>query len=647
MKMKFFMLAAIILSSRVNAQQDTTKLLDDVVVTATKNAIKQSHTGKVVIVVNREELDRNSGKTLAEVLNSKAGLLVNGSSNVLGTNQDVYLRGAGTGKTLVLIDGIPVYDVAGISGAYDLNFISADQVERVEILKGSQSTLYGSDAVAGVINVISRKGSEKKIGFHANLSAGSYATVRGSVGIGGTIRKTNYNLEYTKTNSKGFSSAYDEAGNNDFDKDGFDADIASINIRQEVSKKLLINLHGQYNRYKADLDADRFADDADYTSTSENYGGGFGAGYRFGKNKLQLNYSYQTTGRTYLDDSASRSPLSFSYYSKGNYAGKMHFAELYSNIYLAEKFSLLLGTDYRHQSTSQEYFSLSNFGAYAAPSLGDTADVNQLGVYASLVAQDIKGFNLELGGRYNKFNRYGNVFTFSFSPSYVVAGHVKLFTNIASGFKTPSLYQVYSEFRNPYQELDPEHSLSFEAGVQYFKEDINVRAVYFARNVRDNIEFFSAGPPNYESYYVNASKQKDKGFELEASVRFGKLLLTGNYTNLDGYLQSRNDNKDTIIYNLYRRPRQTVNLNAGIEICPNWTLNIAVQSVGRRTEGVYAAAPLELPAYYVWNLYSGYNVTKNIRLYADLKNITDEKYFEVTGYNSRRFNFMAGAFIKF
>ena len=644
MKMKFFMLAAIITGSQAYAQKDSTKQLDDVVVTATKYPIKQSLTGKVVTVITRQDLERNTGKTLTEVLNNQAALIVNGSGNPLGTNQDVYMRGASAGKTLILLDGIPVYDVSGISGAFDLNFISIDQVERIEILKGSQSTLYGSDAIAGVINVISKKGGSKKIGISADLAGGTYNTFKGSVGLNGTINKTNYNIQYTKLNSKGFSSAYDGIGNNNFDKDGFDQNVLRANINQKISNKLLLRLTTQYSNYKADSDAGPFTDDADYTFTTNNLLAGIGADYTIGKSVLHFNYSYNNTNRTYLDDSASAP--GFAYYSKGEYNGRSHFVELYSNIAVTKHIDLLVGADYRQQSTDQDYISISQFGPFTT-ALGDSAKVKQFGVYASIVAKDLAGFNVELGGRYNNFNKYGDVFTFSFNPSYVINKKVKLFVNIASGFKAPSLYQVYSEYRNPVKELKPEKSFSFEGGVQYKKENVDLRAVYFIRNVEDNIQFFSAGPPNYESYYINADKQKDKGLELEANVVLGKVTLNANYTNMDGHIETKENNKDTSYFNLYRRPKQLINLNVGIDICKGWVVNMAVQSIGKRMEAVYASAPVEMPAYYTWNIYSSYAVTKHIKVFADLKNITDEKYFEVRGYNSRRFNFMAGINVKF
>jgi len=645
MKKGIFIAAAVLFSSQSYAQTDSTKKLDEVVVTATKFPIKQSLTGKVITVINREQLERNSGKSLTEVLNTQAGLIINGSSNILGTNQDVYMRGAAAGKTLIMLDGIPMYDASGISGAFDLNLINADQVERIEILKGSQSTLYGSDAIAGVINIITKKGGAKKINVNANLAAGSYNTYKGSVGLNGTIKNINYNIQYTKLNSRGFSAAQDQTNIGNFDKDGMDENVFRANVNQKINSKLLLRFNSQFSNYKTDADAGPFMDDVDYYVKSKNSLVGLGADYSIGKTALHFNYNYNTSNRFYLDDSTTKT--NFSYYSEGNYTGKSHFAELYSNIAITKKIDVLVGADYRSQLTGQEYFSVSMFGPYASPTLNDdSTKVNQFGAYASLVVKNVNGFNVELGGRYNNFNKYGDVFTFSFNPSYVLKNNFKIFGNISSGFKTPSLYQVYSEYRSPAGELSPEKSLSIEGGVQYFTDKVSLRAVYFSRSIQDNIVFVNTNTSPY-GYYANADKQKDKGLEFEASIDFGKVQLNANYTNLDGKIETKAGAKDTSFFNLYRRPRQTINLNVGIDLCKNWNMNFGVQSIGKRYEGQYNAAPVEMPAYYVWNLYSTYTISKNIKAFVDFKNITDEKYSDVYGYNSRRFNFMAGVNLNF
>jgi vitamin B12 transporter len=649
MKKKIFIAAAVLISSQLYAQNDSTKNLDAVVVTATKFPIKQSLTGKVVTVIDEQQLQRNSGKSLTEILNIQTGIIINGSSNVLGTNQDVYVRGAAAGKTLILLDGIPVYDASGISGAYDLNLISVDQVERIEILKGSQSTLYGSDAIAAVINIISKKGDAKKINVTANLAAGSYNTFKGSVGLNGTVKNTSYNIQYTKLYSKGFSAARDVTDTANYDKDGMDENVFRASVNQKINNKISIHANTQLSNYKTDADEGPFADDVDYVIKNKNAVAGIGADYKIGKSILHFNYNYNTTNRLYLNDSALYQ--GFSYYSKGEYTGKSHFAELYSNIAITKNMDVLVGADYRNQRSKQNYFSISSYGPYTSTPLSDdSVKVNQFGAYASVVVKNIKGFNVELGGRYNNFNKYGNVFTFSFNPSYVIKNSIKVFGNISTGFKTPSLYQVYSEYHLPdtLGEINPEKSLSTEGGIQYYKDNVNLRAVYFSRSVKDNIVFYSGGAPFYYSYYINADKQKDKGFELEASIDFGTVTLNANYINLDGKIETKTGAKDTAFFNLYRRPKQTINLNVVIDICKNWNMNIGVQSIGKRYDIFnYGMPPDEMPAYYVWNLYSTYSFTKNIKAFVDLKNITDEKYSEVNGYNSRRFNFMAGVNLNF
>ena len=646
MKKKIFIAAAVFFSSQLYAQSDSTKILDELVVTATKFPIKQSLTGKVVTVIDQQQLQRNSGKSLTEILNTQTGIIVNGSSNVLGTNQDVYVRGAAAGKTLILLDGVPIYDASGISGAFDLNLISADQVERVEILKGSQSTLYGSDAIAAVINIISKKGGTKKVNATANLAAGSYNTFKAAVGLNGTIKNTNYHVQYSKLYSKGFSTAQDQTGAGNFDKDGMDENVFRADISQKINDRFSIRANTQFSNYKTDADAGPFKDDADYTIKNKNTLVGVGAGYSIGKSMLHFNYNYNTTNRLYVDDSISKG--NFSYYSKGDYTGKSHFAELYSNIAVTKHIDVLVGADYRNQLSHQSYTSVSIYGPYSSPTLSDdSVKVNQFGAYTSIVIKDIAGFNVELGGRYNNFNKYGNVFTFSFNPSYVIKNSIKIFGNVSSGFKAPSLYQVYSEYHAPVGELKPEKSLSFEGGIQYYKNNVNLRAVYFIRNIKDNIVFVNSNNPPY-GYYANADEQKDKGLELEAGIDFGKVTLNANYVNLDGKIETKAGTKDTAFFNLYRRPRQTINLNVGIELCKNWNMTIGVQSVSKRYDiFTYGAAPGEMPAYYVWNLYSTYSISKNIKTFVDLKNITDEKYSEVYGYNSRRFNFMAGVNLSF
>ena len=198
MKKKIFIAAAVLISSYAQAQ-DSTKLLDEVVITATKFPLKTSATGKVLNVITQEELQKAGGRDITQLITEKTGVYINGFNSNIGKDKSVYVRGANPAFTLITIDGIPVYDASGIGGNFDLRNMAIDNVERIEILKGSQSTLYGSDAIAGVINIITKKGGTKALGVNGLASYGSNNTFRGNMGVNGTKDKIDYSVNYSNT----------------------------------------------------------------------------------------------------------------------------------------------------------------------------------------------------------------------------------------------------------------------------------------------------------------------------------------------------------------------------------------------------------------------------------------------------------------
>ncbi|HEX3386670.1 MAG TPA: TonB-dependent receptor plug domain-containing protein, partial [Mucilaginibacter sp.] len=199
MKKFYFVVAAslglvqLALFSTAAHAQDTTRVLKDVVVTATKIDQKQSQTGKTITIITREELERSSGKTVSELLSEQADIIVNGAGSNPGLNKSIYLRGADNKYTLILLDGVLVSDPSGLGGAFDIRLLSIDQIDHIEILKGGQSTLYGSDAVAGVINIITKKNASRSPGINGVLTYGSYNTFKGSLGLNAQQKNIGYN----------------------------------------------------------------------------------------------------------------------------------------------------------------------------------------------------------------------------------------------------------------------------------------------------------------------------------------------------------------------------------------------------------------------------------------------------------------------
>ncbi len=648
MKKHFFVLAAVIISNQLQAQDSTGVSMDEVVLTANKYPKKQSETGKVITIITRHQLERSGGKTLSELLNTVAGTTMIGANNNMGTNITASIRGASAGNVLILLDGIPVNDPSVISNYFDLNLISLDHVERIEILKGGQSTLYGSDAVAGVINIISKKAAVQSIGVSGNFTGGSYNTFKQSVGLGGQGKFADYSVNYTHLSSDGFSAATDKNNTGTFDKDGYKQHAVNGRFGFSITKKLKATFSGTFSTYKIDLDASAFTDEKDYTVQNNNKQAGAGLVYTFNKGTVHANYNFNRVERDYLDDSAFKSSP-YVDYSRSSYTGRTHFAELYSNWNL-NNWELLIGGDYRFNNTDQ--YSLYVFPGFPSPPTVLKAKVNQVSPYASVVYKNNKGFNLELGSRINIHSEYGSNLTFTFNPSYLTKNKTKIFGNLYSSFKTPTLYQLFDGYSGN-KDLTAEKGIIGEAGVEIFSvKNFRTRVVGFYRNTKDAI-VYTSDPVTFVSKYLNAGKQTNYGAELEAVYNRNKISITANYTYTNGKTTAAFDGtgapigKDTSYYNLYRIPKHAFNLSIGVQATKKLFGSTQVHMVSKRDEFVYAGSPEKLEGYFTIDLYGEYKFYKTFKFFLDLKNITDKKYFDFVGFNTRRFNFNAGISFQF
>ncbi|MFZ1800551.1 MAG: TonB-dependent receptor, partial [Chitinophagaceae bacterium] len=552
--------------------------------------------------------------------------------------------GASSGNTLILLDGIPLYDPSGISSEFDINYFNTNNIERIEILKGAQSTLYGSDAVAGVINFITKKNPLKKISGYGSFSGGSYGTVNAAAGLQGNINGWNYSAGYSFTHSDGFSSAADTTGNKHFENDGFQQHSLIASVGKEWNKKFSLRIFSLYNFYKADIDGSAFQDDKDYVLHNKNLQAGAEFKYIFKQNSLRFHYGLNKVERAYTDDSTD--VPSFIKYQDADYKGYSHFAELYGNFFLQKNINLVAGLDYRYNFTKQHYRSISDFGPYET-GLGDSAKTSQESVYASLIVKSIPRVTLEAGGRFNHHSIYGSNATYSFNPSYDFDAHWKLFINIASAYHVPSLYQLYGEYGN--KNLQPEQTQNGEAGIQFTSLKTTARLTAFTRSTKNIIVFFT-DPVTYAGKYLNAGTQYGKGFEAEINQVVTKnISITANYSFIDGKIKAASDftGKDTSYFNLYRRPQHVLNFYINIEPAKKFAVSAGIQWASHSFEPVYQAAPIKLDGYYTLQASMNYVVNEKISLFADINNITNQKYEVVRGFNTKGFNFMAGIRMQF
>jgi vitamin B12 transporter len=638
MRRKIFLFATVIvIALGVSAQSDTAKVLDEVIVTANKFPQKQTSTGKVISVITKEQIEKNAGRTVSQVLNDQAGITINGALSNLGTNPTVYMRGAASGRTLILVDGVPVNDPTFITNDFDLNLFSLNDIERIEIARGAQSTLYGSDAVAGVINVITvKKDITKPLNVKATLAGGTYGTFRGNLQLYGKVNKLTYNASYGKLTSKGFSSAYDSTGTKNFDKDGYNSDVASASLQYQLSNDISLRTFVRRSHYKTDLDAGLFADEKDYIAKNKNFI--TGAGFTYHKNNVSLagNYQYSDNNRYYFNDSVD--VPSFTKFSTDDYYGRSQFVELYSNVGLIKNFNLLQGADYRYNNMHSMYYLLSSFGPYTTE-FKDTSH-SQASLYSSLFYHGLKDkLNIELGGRLNVHSRYGSNQTFTFNPSFNIDEHFRVFGSVATGFKAPTLYQLYSAYGK--SDLKPERSTTYEAGMQEQYKNITTRIVYFHRDIKDGIDF-----DNINFKYYNYIKQKVDGIELETRITpVGNFSISANYTYIkpNEQSQSRITYTDTTYEYLLRRPTHNFNVTIAYQFDNGLYLSARGKYVSKRFDaGGYKKADILLDGYYLLSMYAEYKLKENFKLFADAQNITNKKFFDVRGYNSIPFLLNAG-----
>ncbi len=621
-------MAAVMTASCLQAQEEIPtqsqdslpKTLDEVVVTATRFPKKISETGKVITVIDRQQLDRSGGKDISQILNEQAGLLVNGSGSNPGKDKSVFLRGSRTAYTVILINGIPVNDPTGIGGAFDLRMLPVEQIERIEILKGAQSTLYGSEAVAGVINIITRKGEGKPATLYGGLMAGNYKTMKAHAGLSGAMQGSNYNISFIHQESKGVPEAKDTQAVKTFPKNGYVQNALSMDFNGRIAKGLHVKPFFRYSYFKGTYSDGAFAPARNRFRASL-ISAGTQAQYQFKEGSITALYSYDEVTRSFTSS-----------YGTTPYDGNKHTAEVFGHYNLSKHFQALAG------------FRFDRFDMKQPSSTISDTSTNIASPYLSLFFKDLNGFYLELGTRYNKHSQYGDNFTYSINPSYLIKDRVKLFINYGTAFKAPAISELFGQWgSNP--NLKPESSHTIEGGLQtaLFADKLDLRVVYFDRTIENVIDYDA----NFT--YINYNKQEDHGFEIEPTLRLSKdLTIKLFYAFVDGRVTTGNGGKDTAYNNLFRRPKHRFGLNAGFQVMENLFVSSNLGYFGKRNDQFYnpttfSSERIRLKDYTLWDAYAEYVFAKKkLRVFAQVNNILDTDYYEVYGFTTLGTNFTAG-----
>ena len=618
------LLTGLLCSLSVNAQQQVTDSLqlNKITVTASKIPQSQRETTKPVLIIDQKTIEQSTGKDLAQLLNEQSGIIINNANSAPGSTKGVYIQGATTKYSLVLIDGIPASDPSGVGGALDFRMLPLNYVQRIEVVKGSQSTLYGSNAVAGVINIITKKSTDKPFSATASGSYGSYNTFEGDAGVNGQFADNiSYVINFIRETTDGISAAEDQSGSANFDKDGFNQNTFFAKIGVSTLKNLNISPFINYSTNEGEFDADAFTDGANtYDLTLINPG--LRADYSIGDLKLNAGYNFT--------DMESRNVTSF---GENTYEGSIHNLDVFGTYRINDHILALGG------------FAYENSVLPTNTSSGEEETALLASPYATVYLRDYNGLNVELGYRLNNHSEYGTNSTFSFAPSYNINEVIKLMASIGTGFKVPTLSELYGPFgANP--DLEPEKSITFDVGaISYLMDSrLKLEAHYFNRTV-DEVIIYS-----FPGGYMNRDKQNDHGVEAEASWLINEFVTVGAFYNyLYGEItESDLSGNETSSYNLIRRPKHSIGARLNINPVTNLSVSLNGTWMGERTDlffdpATFVSSEVELDPYLLVDLYAEYKLSDGMfTVFADLKNILNADYYEVYGYNAMGLNLKSG-----
>ncbi len=601
--------------------------LERVVVSATRSEQNRDLTGTSVSVITSGDLATEHIDIVTDALSETPGLTVvrNGGP---GQTTTLGLRGTAAGQTMVVVDGVRINDPSATDGTAILSDLLVNNIDRIEVLRGPQSTLYGSDAIGGVVDILTRRGGATPFVMTATGEGGSFGAFRLNAAANGTAGGVEYGAGLNLYTTEGIAAADTRPVR--VDPDGYRNIGITGNLRVPVAANASVDARAYY------VNAETVFDGFPPPDYKLQYTGEYGrdellalyGGLNFSLLDEQFRNRIAVTERD--SDRINYNPglsLPEDFYAKGSatdfeYQGIFDATPSDQLTFGAES----LRTDLRTGSPAPGEPN-------PAPVRGHTRIDS---VYAQYQTTLLRQLTLTGGFRHDDDSDFGGHDSVKTAAAWALfAGNTILRANYGDGFKAPSLYELYSPYSNPVERLAPETSHGWEAGLdqKLLQGNGTISLVYFQRRTNDQIDFFdcfavtsSACAKRPFGYYANIVRTRAEGVEIEAGARiFETLHLYGNVTDMKAVdLMTGGD--------LARRPRLTA--NARIVWTPDgrWSLGASGSFTGKRFDN--AADAVDLAAFTVFDLFGSYAINDRLQLYARGENIFDRRYETAAGYRA-------------
>lgn len=620
----------------VMAQTEPAGMLPSTVVTADRFPTDPDKVTSSYTVVPREEMERRQLRTAGEVLKTVPGVSVQQSGGP-GTQTSIFVRGSNSNHVLVLIDGVTVNDPSTPNGAPDFAHFLTENLDRIEIVRGPMSTMYGSQAIGGVINMVTKAGKGPingaaftELGTRMYSNSGAY--VRGSEG------RFNYNITFAGTftpNDTPVPARFTKNGGF-VDNDPYRNVTVAARLGVEINDSTQFNWYGRFIDTKLNYDQVGAEDPNANGYTSQFYTRGEIEGSYFnGRWKPVIGINYSTISRHDLDYASPQNLFPFTI--DAWFSGRRLQADFKNLVTITDQVEVIGGLDYDRQ-----WADSSSVGSFAPKFVQGSGTMAQTGLYGQLRLSPFEGFNLNVGGRVDFNDTFGNVGTWRAGASYLWAPtDTKVKASYGTAFKAPSLFELYGPgaFCGGNRTIRPEYSQGYEVGVEQGIFDRKVKAgiTYFFNTYWNLIQC----PPPFTSLQ-NVAHAQSEGFEMFVQVSPVKWFdLYFDYT------QTIARNVDANVP-LVRRPQDVFNIRAEVRPWENTLFGVGVLQVNSRYDiNATTGAIMQPSPYTLLRFTAQYDVIPAVQLFARAENALNRVYEEPEGFQAPYFQAFFGVKARF
>ncbi len=594
---------------------------DEIVVTANREARPVDTVGQAITVLDLATIEQRQAVVVSDLLRQTPGVTVTRNGGI-GTTTSVNIRGADSDQTVALIDGVKLNDPSSPGGGFNFGNLLIGNIARIEVLRGAQSVLWGSQAIGGVVNLITRQPTDD-LSINVRGEGGSFGTGQGFANISGKAGPVSASIGGGFLTTDGIS-AYAPGR----EKDGYRNYGANGSVSVALADSVSVDVRGFYSNGRTEIDgfpapSFSFGDTREY-GDAEQWTGytGLNAALFDGRFRNRIGYAHTSTNRTNTDPDGTPTET---FRGKGrndriDYQGSFDVTDAVFATFGVER--------------EVSRFTTSSYGGPAT-----TGRARLLGVYGQLAVTPIENLTLTGGVRHDDHNVFGGATVFSgsgvWSPN---AGNTVLRASYSEGFKAPTLFQLQSEYGNA--ALSPERSQGWDAGITQrgLNGAVEASATWFDRTSKDLIAFVSCfgvttgvcvGKPN--GTYDNIARAEAKGLEFALKLKpVEAFTVAAAYTWLDA--ENRSAGTANFGRKLARRPADSLTVNADYRWAFGLAMGAIVTMVGDSFDNASNARRLD--GYVLTDLRASFAVTERVEVYGRVENLFDERYQTIFQYGT-------------